>query len=597
MKPKTIIDLFYEPISNRSRNDALMFKQNEVYSSYSSEEVRLHTECLATGLINAGLSPGDKVALISENRPEWLFSDIAVLLCHAISVPIYPTLTAAQLEELLNDCSAKFIIVSTMDQLAKVEEIQDKLSSLQLTIVMDLENSICEEVQSLKKIIKKGKTSSILQLNQMSKLRSSINPDDIATIIYTSGTTGPPKGVMLSHTNIVSNVIGSSKVLEFDRNDRVLSFLPLSHIFERMFDYLIFFKGVSLAYAENIEKVPQNMLEVHPTVVACVPRFFEKLHNKIIETRQNNTGLKRIIVEWAFKIGSEYSRCTLQKIPISCCLSINQWLSKRLVFSKLNEKLGGRIRFFISGGAPLDKNLAEFFHSAGFLILEGYGLTETSPVISVNRPKKFKFGTVGLPLSGLELKIASDGEILTKGPSVMLGYYNRDPETKKVLKDEWFHTGDIGSVDGDGFLSITDRKKDLIVTAGGKKVAPQWLERLLKGNPFFLNAVVFGDKKPFISGIVVPNEEMLIDYAKQNQIPFSSYSELVESEIIRKFLFDEVGRSTKQLASFEKLKAIIVTEKDFSLELGEVTPTLKVRRKVIEQKFIKEIEAIYSVKR
>ena len=597
MNPKTIIDLFYEPVSNRSRNDALMFKKNEVYSSYSSEEVRLHSECLAAALMSAGLCPGDRVALVSENRPEWFFSDIAILLCHAINVPIYPTLPASQLEELLNDCSAKFIIVSNKDQLGKVEEIQHNLLSLELTIVMDLDKSNSDKVQGLKHLLKKGRTSSPLQLNQISELKRSINPDDIATIIYTSGTTGPPKGVMLSHSNIVSNVMASSKVLEFDRDDRVLSFLPLSHIFERMFDYLIFFKGVSLAYAENIEKVPQNMLEVHPTVVACVPRFFEKLYNKITQTRKSNTGLKKNIAEWAFKIGSEYSHRSLQNEHISFFLSINQWLAKKLVFSKLKEKLGGRIRFFISGGAPLDKHLGEFFHAAGFLILEGYGLTETSPVISVNRPKKFRFGTVGLPLSGLELKIASDGEILTKGPSVMMGYYNKDLETNEVLKDGWFHTGDIGSLDADGFLSITDRKKDLIVTAGGKKVAPQRLERLLKGNPVFLNAVIFGDKKPFITGIVVPNQEILIDYAKTNQIAFSSYSELVKSEIIKTFLFNEVERSTRQLASFEKLKAIIVTENDFSLDLGEVTPTLKVRRKIIEQKFIKELKAIYVVNR
>ena len=596
MKPKTIIDLFYDPIVTRARTDAILYKKNDLYCSFSSESVRLQTEWLASGLVKVGLEPGDRVALLSENRPEWLFSDIAILLCQAINVPLYPTLPATQLEELLNDCKAKFIIVSTIEQLNKVKQIQDNLPFLKMKIVMDLKSSESENLRNLDDLFRIGKDSNVCQINQTNKIRSGIKKDDIATIIYTSGTTGPPKGVMLSHSNIVSNVLASSKVLKFDRDDRVLSFLPLSHIFERMFDYLIFFKGVSLAYAENIESVPKNMFEVQPTVVACVPRFFEKLHDRILETRQNNTGFKRMIAEWAFKVGSDHAYLFLQNNRINKFLSIKYWLATKIVFSKLKNKLGGRVRYFISGGAPLDKHLAEFFFSIGFLILEGYGLTETSPVISVNRPDKFKFGTVGLPLSELKVKISDDGEILTKGPSVMYGYYKKERETQEVLQDGWLHTGDIGSLDQDGFLIITDRKKDLIVTAGGKKVAPQRLEMLLKSNPIFKNAIVVGDKKPFISGIVVPNAEMVTTYAKNNNVNFSTYSELVRSPIIQKFLLGEVEQSTKELASFEKLKAIIVSERDFSLDLGEITPTLKVRRGVVEKKFRKEIEAIYAVK-
>lgn len=594
MAPQTIVDLFDEAVNHKSRPDALRVKRDGDFQPLSSAEVRGQVQGLVAGLSNLGAEPGDRIALLSENRPEWLVSDIAILSAGAINVPVYPTLPSNQIEGLLNDAGVKIIILSSSEQLEKIREIESKIPSLQATVVMDLEEPESDSLRGFAGLRSEGEQAWQRDPDGYLKVRQGIGPQDVATIIYTSGTTGPPKGVMLSHANIVANVLELSRVFDFDHTDSVLSLLPLSHIFERVAHYLMFYCGVSIAYAESIEKVPINMQEVQPTVVACVPRFFEKLHARVMESRQLSTGLKRMLSDWAFGVGERHTRHILQGTAPPRGLAFQRFLASKIVFAKLQQRLGGRLRFFISGGAPLDPSLAEFFLSAGILILEGYGLTETSPVIAVNLPNRFRFGTVGQPLPGLEARIAEDGEVLTRGPSVMLGYYNRPEETREVIKDGWFHTGDIGHLDPDGFLKITDRKKDLIVTAGGKNVAPQPIERLLKASPVLLNAVVLGDKRPYLCALVVPDPESVTDHARELGLSFESYGELLQSPQIGEFLLNAVAKSAAGLASFETVKKVVPVEKDFTIEDGELTPTLKVKRRVVEKRFKNEIEALYA---
>lgn len=594
MAPQTIVDLFEEAVTHKSRTDALLVKRKDNFQPLSSVEVRSQVQGMVAGLMDLGVEGGDRIALLSENRPEWLVSDIAILSAGAINVPVYPTLPSNQIEGLLNDAGVKIIILSTAEQLEKIREIQSKVPTLQATVVMDLEEPESDSLRSFANLQDQGRKAWQRDPAAYLKVRQGIDPQDVATIIYTSGTTGPPKGVMLSHANIVANLLELSRVFEFDHKDRVLSLLPLSHIFERVAHYLMFYCGVSIAYAESIEKVPINMQEVQPTVVACVPRFFEKLYDRVMESRQLTTGLKRALSDWAFGVGERHTRHILQGTTPPPGLAFQRFLASKIVFAKLQQRIGGRLRFFISGGAPLDPRLAEFFLSAGILILEGYGLTETSPVIAVNNPNRYRFGTVGPPLPGLEVRIADDGEVLTRGPSVMLGYYNRPDETREVIQDGWFHTGDIGHLDPDGFLKITDRKKDLIVTAGGKNVAPQPIERLLKASPAVLNAVVLGDKRPYLCALVVPNPDVVTDHARGRGLSFGSYGELLQTPQIREFLMNAVENSTAGLASFETVKKIIPVEKDFTIEDGELTPTLKVKRRIVEKRFKDQIEALYE---
>ena len=594
MTPQTIIDLFDEAVKRKSRPDALRVKRGEDFQALSSEEVRSQVQGVVAGLMNLGVEPGDRIALLSENRPEWLVSDIAILSAGAINVPIYPTLPAAQIEGLLNDAGVKTIILSTPEQLEKIREIQSRVPSLQTMVVMDLEEPDSEGLLGFDTLRVNGKSAWQSDPARYQEARNRVRSEDVATIIYTSGTTGSPKGVMLSHANIVANVLGLFQIFHFDETDSALSFLPLSHIFERTADYLLFYCGVSIAYAESIETVPVNMQEIRPTVVASVPRFFEKVHDRVEESRKLSSGLKRRLTDWAFGVGRRYTRHVLDGTHPPVGLAWQRSLASKIVYAKLQQRLGGRLRFFFSGGAPLDARLGEFFLSVGIQILEGYGLTETSPVIAVNRQNRFRFGTVGPALPGVEVKIAEDGEILTRGPSVMLGYYRKPEETQQALHGGWFHTGDIGHMDEDGFLNITDRKKDLIVTAGGKNVAPQPIERLLKSSPVLLNAVVLGDKRPYLCALVVPNPETITDHAREQGLSFESYGDLLQSPPIQEFLVNAVEKSTAGLASFETVKKVIPVEKDFTIEDGELTPTLKVKRRIVEKRFKNEIEALYA---
>ena len=591
---ETLVDLLEHACGTYRKPNALQVRRSGVYQPISSEELRNSVQEIGAGLAKLGIRKGDRVALISENRPEWAIADQGILSIGAINVPFYVTLPSAQIAELLHDSEASAIIVSTHVQLDKVLSIASAVPSLRQIVVMDVVSGAPPQVMRFATLQEIGRTALAENGAAYQAMRREVAPEDVASIIYTSGTTGASKGVMLTHRNILTNVLDCAEVFDLSASDVTLSFLPLCHIFQRTVDYLMLYCGVSIAYAESFETVPQNLQEVHPTAVSSVPRFFEKMYGRINEAVRSSPLQKQKLMAWALGVGKDYSQRVLRKDPVPGVLKLKHALADRLVFAKLRGKLGGRLRFFISGGAPLDKELAEFFFSVGVMILEGYGLTETSPVIAVNRQHSLKLGTVGQALRHVEVKIAEDGEILTRGPAVMLGYYKREAETREAMAGGWFHTGDIGSLDSEGFLKVTDRKKDLIVTASGKNVAPQKIEGLLKMNPYFVNVVAVGDKRPFISALVVPNADKLKAQAEFMGLSSWNYSELLRAPAIKEFLLAQIQTATGDLAPFEQIKRIQLLENDFTIAAGELTPKMSVRRRFVEAKYKDLIDQIYG---
>ena len=588
---ETIGQLFLNTIASYPKPDILLYKDKGRYTPISSDEFGRRVRHFALGLKSLGCKPGDKVVILSENCPEWVIADFANLSLGAVTVPIYPTLVPQQVRYIISDSDAAFVICSSPDLWKKVDEIKKDLPKVAHFISFQPEAP--PGVLSLPALMEKGRQFDQDNPGAYEKSVQSVKSSDLASIIYTSGTTGVPKGVMLTHANFISNVTTLVSIVQFGHPDYVLSFLPLSHVLERMVHFAFLSKGCSMAYAESVETVADNLLEVRPHIMVSVPRLFEKLYAKVMDAVLAGSGLKKKIFYWAIKIGNDYGKKTLQKQKIGRFLRFKRGLAHKLVFSKILEKTGGRVRFFVSGGAPLSKDIADFFYTLGLVVLEGYGLTETAPVIAVNTFEQLKFGTVGKPIPGVEVKIAPDGEILVKGPNVMKGYYKKEAETREAFEGGWFHTGDIGHLDDDGYLVITDRKKDLIITAGGKNVAPQPIENVLKRNPYIVNAVVIGGRRKFISAIIAPNLEKLEAYAKQNGVAYIDARELVAKEAIQQFLLDEIDRATPHLAPYEKIRKILVLDRDFAVELEEMTPTLKVRRSLVEEKFKDLIDSLY----
>jgi len=589
---ETISRLFLNTIKSYPKPDILLSKEKGSYVSISTEEFGRRVKHLSLGLKNLGCRSGDKVIILAENSPQWMMADFANLSLGAVTVPIYPTLVPEQIRYIIDDSDAKFVLCSSPTLWQKVEAVKKDLSKV--VHFVSFERDAPPGTLSLGELLAEGRKLDEGNPGDFEKMALAVKPEDIASIIYTSGTTGTPKGVMLTHGNFMSNIKTLASIIQFGHPDYVLSFLPLSHVLERMVTLAFLFKGCSIGYAESIETVAENLLEVRPQIMVSVPRLFEKLYGKIMDNVLLGSALKRKIFFWAVRVGTECGRRSLQKKKVSRALRFKKKIAHKLVFSKILEKTGGRVRFFVSGGAPLSKDIAEFFYAIGLVVLEGYGLTETSPVISVNTFEDIRFGTVGKPIPGLKVKIAGDGEILVKGPNVMKGYYKKEAETREVFdEDGWFHTGDIGHLDSDGFLVITDRKKDLIVTAGGKNIAPQLIENLLKRNPYIANAVVVGSGRKFISALIVPTQEKLEEYAQRNRIAYAEAKDLIGREEIKKFMFDEVERSTPNLAPYEKVKKIILLERDFEIEKEELTPTLKVKRNKVEEKFKGLIDSLY----
>ena len=590
----TIPVLFFDQAACLHHKPLFWVKRQGRYQPITWDQARDTVQALSAFLLNCHVAPGERIIILSENRPEWGLADLAIQAIGAWTVPIYPSLTEREILHIAQDCEPVLGIVSSAEHAQKFRALREQLPSLRLVIVMDplVLEPPCE--QSWTEAVRQGRALVERFQELLGQRLQLLRPNDTATLIYTSGTTGEPKGVMLSHGNFLSNVASCLKALPIHASDRHLSFLPLSHVFERMAGwYLMLAVGASVAYAETMDTIPQNMLEVRPTIMLGVPRFFEKLAWRIQEGVRHAPPHQRRIIEWALSVGQQAShyQCNRARLPLG--LRLQHAAATWLVLSKITHRLGGRLRFFVSGGAPLAKAIGEFFYSLGIVILEGYGLTETSPVITANRLHAMKFGTVGLPIEGVEVRIAADGEILTRGPHVMEGYYRKPQETQAVIADGWFHTGDIGSFDEEGFLSITDRKKDLIKTAGGKFVAPQKLEQLFVADPYIAQALIYGDREPYCVALIVPNLERLAEYAKAQGLCCASLRELVSSPQIHAFVWNRVQALQRDLASFEQVKAIALLDHEFSQAAGELTPTLKAKRATIAARYQDVLHRLY----
>jgi long-chain acyl-CoA synthetase len=589
---QTLSQLFLHTVKSFPKDDFMLFKEEGVYKPLSTHEFASRVKHLSLGLRNLGFGSGDKLVILSWNRPEWIITDLACLCLGGITVPIYISLTPEQIKYIIDDSDATVVVCENQELWKKVEAVKRGLTKV--THYITFEKGAPAGVLTLSEVQEQGKRIDKENSLLFEKLATDVKPDDIATIIYTSGTTGPPKGAMLTHSNLVSNVQTCSDLFDFSDKHTVLSFLPLTHVLERFAMYAYFLNGMTIGFAESLETLAENLLEVRPHHMVNVPRALERIYSRIIDNVLTYSSLKKKIFFWAVEVGKKYGRKKILKQPIPKILQIKRNLANKLVFSKIYEKTGGRVRYFLCGGAALSRDIAEFFYSIGLTICEGYGLTETSPVISVNTLENLRFGTVGKPIPGVEVKIAADGEILTKGPNVMKGYYRKEEATQEAFEGGWFHTGDIGHFDEDGFLVITDRKKDILVTSGGKNVAPQPIEGLLKLNPFIVNAVVVGDGRKFISALIVPDFEKLEQYAKSRNIPFDSRQELIQKEEIVDFILAEVDRSTPHLASFEKIKKVALLERDFEIGEGEMTPSYKVKRNIVEKKYKPMIDSFYK---
>jgi long-chain acyl-CoA synthetase len=584
MSLQTLNDVFFAVVE-RENPKAMLQRREEVWVPLSSAAIYQRVTGAASALRAWGIGRGDRVAILSENRPEWTIADFASLLLGAVTVPIYATLTAEQTAHILRDSGARVIFVSTEIQLQKVLSIRQQ-TPVETVVVMDpVEVSGAVRMQDLAPEIRQ---SAQLDPHLETNARS-VTPDDLATIIYTSGTTGTPKGVMLTHGNMASNLACSLADFAVRSGDVSISFLPLSHVTARHVDFALLYRGVTLAYLPFVTQLPRALLEVRPTIFVAVPRVYEKIH---FQTEQKATGFPNSsFYRWALSVGREHrSEVLAGQTP-----ETHAWkLANRLLYSKVRAGMGGRIETFISGGAPLGRELAEWYADIGIRIYEGYGLTETSPVIAVNAPQAHKIGTVGKPLPNLEVRIASDGEVLVRGPSVFKQYWNKPKETAEAFVDGWFKTGDIGNLDADGFLSITDRKKDLIKTSGGKFIAPQPIENSLKHNSLIAEAVVLGEKRKFPSVLISPNFPLLEDWARAHEMTFSSRAELVAYPEIRGLYEGIVEELNQNLARFEKLKRVILVADEFSAEDGTLTASMKLRRKVVAERYQSRIDEMYE---
>lgn len=585
MQIRTLSELFLE-VARRDKPACLMVKEGGSYRTLSTREFAHNVRALARALDRAGIRPGDRIALMAENGPHWPTVDFAVAALGAVLVPIYPTLLPDGAAYIARDSGARWLFVQGEERLRGLLEVRANMPSVERIVGIQASDS-SQEIGELADLVREGEGGSIEEFESWC---GRARPEDLATLIYTSGTTGEPKGVMLTHHNLISNVLASCQVLGLKGDYVALSFLPLSHSFERIVDYCYFHVGVTIAYAESVQTVGQNLLEVRPHVFVSVPRVFEKVLARIQENVRAQGGLKAALFRWAMATGRKNLDRRLRREPVSFSCR----LADRLVFSKLRERLGGRFVFAVSGGAPLARETAEFFWSAGLPIYEGYGLTETSPVISVNQAEAVKLGTVGRPIPGVEVRIAEDGEILARGPNLMQGYYNRPKDTAEVIDpDGWFHTGDIGTLDADGFLSITDRKKELIVNAYGKNIAPAPIENALKQSRWVAQAVLIGDRRQYVTALLVPDFEVLRAWAKSQGLALED-AELVRHPELLRLVGEDVEAVNRGLARYEQVRSWTLLARDFSIESGELTPKMSVKRRVVQQKYAAEIEKLYE---
>ncbi len=587
MEIKRVFDLLKHYQQNNPRPDALVTKVNGQWKNYSTNDFVDYVDHLSYGLANIGINKDDKIAIISNNRPEWNFADYASQQCGAISVPVYPTISLHDLIFILNDAQVKLVFVSSADLHQKVAEAAKQAPSVKFIYSF---NQI-ESVAHWTELYENGKKSPAEE--KIETIKSQIDGHDLLTILYTSGTTGTPKGVMLSHNNLLSNSFASQYLCPFQKEWKALSFLPLNHVYERMLNTLYIYLGLGIYYAESLETIGDNLKEVKPQVFATVPRLLEKVYDKIVAKGHEQTGIKKTLFFWAFDLGLKYELNGANGWWYEMQLAI----ANKLVFSKWREALGGNVTAAVSGGAALQPRLARVFNAAKIVVLEGYGLTETSPVVAVNsfKPNGIMFGTVGEVIDGVTVKIAEDGEILVKGPNVMLGYYNRPDATAEVIDTEgWFHTGDIGKFIDNRYLKITDRKKEIFKTSGGKYIAPIMIENKLKESPYIEQALVVGENQKFAAALIVPAFAAIKDYCSKQQIAYNTHDDLINNKAIIDLINTAVEEANQTLAPYETIKKVILMNREWTIENGEMTPKLSLKRKVIIEANKTQIDKMFS---
>ena len=594
-EPQTLIDVFTRAARQHNRPDALNYKSDGRWLSVSSDEMLSRAKHIAAGLHAIGIRHGDRVALLSDSRVEWTLTDAGCLFAGAVDVPIYPTLTPPQVSYILRDSGSSALFLANREKFLELKNILGECPHVEHVIFFDAEGVTEADGLTLAQLEQKGRELEQNDPGLIDRMAAETTRDDLATIIYTSGTTGEPKGVMLTHENLVSNLIDSCGHLEIGEEDTVLSVLPLSHVYERQAMYMYLHHGMAVYFAESLQTIAPNLREVRPTIVVGVPRMFEKIYQRIRERAAEAGKLKVRLLAWSVAVGSEYADRFSKRQPIPATLKLKHRLAMKLVFSKWHEAFGGRIRLLLSGGAALSEELARIYIGAGIPIIQGYGLTETSPVVTASSLDDYRVGTVGRAIPHVEIRTAEDGEIEVRGPNVMRGYYNKPEETQTAFtEDGWFKTGDIGTIDADGFLRITDRKKELFKTSGGKYIAPAPIEQAIKGSRFVNQVVLVGSERKFPAALIVPVWEQLESYCKLKGIEVQSRSEMCRHPRIIDLLQRQIDALTPNLARYEKIKKVALLEDEFTIESGELTPTLKIKRRVIDEKYRDVIEQLYA---
>jgi len=593
--PSTLVDVFTEVARKHKRPDTLNYKQDGRWIQMSSGEMMKRAQSIAAGLHAIGVQPGDRVALLSESRVEWTLTDAGSIFARTIDVPIYPTLTPPQVRYILNDSGACVLFIENRAKFDELKEVLGECPEVKHVIFFEAEGVAPENGLTLAQLEEKGRELEQREPGHIARAAEQTQPDDLATIIYTSGTTGEPKGVMLTHSNLVSNLIDSGGHLEFGERDIALSVLPLSHVFERQAMYMYLHEGMAVYFAESLQTIGPNLREVRPTILVGVPRIFEKIYARMRERAAEAGKLTSALMAWSISVARETAVYMLAHRPIPPFLKLKHSIASKLVFEKWKRAFGGRIRLLVSGGAALPEELSYIYIGAGIPIVQGYGLTETSPVITTSQIEDNRVGTVGKAIPNVDIRIAEDGEIEVRGPNIMRGYYNKPEETSKVFtSDGWFKTGDIGMLDEDGFLRITDRKKELFKTSGGKYISPQPIEQAIKGSRFVNQVVLIGAERKFPAALIVPVWEQLESYCKLKGIQVNSRSELCRHPRILDLMQRQIDALTPNLAKYERIKKVALLENEFTQEGGELTPTLKVKRRVIDQKYRDVIERLYQ---
>jgi long-chain acyl-CoA synthetase len=593
-EPTTLVEVFEHVPRVHPRSDTLNYKRDGHWISISAGEMLQRVRWIAAGLCTLGLKRGDRVAILSESRPEWVLTDAACMFATAIDVPIYPTLTPPQVRYILKDCGARVLLIQNEEKFLHVREVLGECPEIEQVVFFEKPSAEIRGI-SLAELEERGQQVDQSQAELIDKAAHEIKPEDLATIIYTSGTTGEPKGVMLTHENLVSNLIDSSSHLQFVHDDSVLSVLPLSHVLERMAMYMYLYHGMATYFGESLDTIGPNLREVKPTIFVGVPRIFEKIVGRVREKTAEKGRLNVAILNWSVAVAKDYAKLATAHLKIPAGLEWKRKLADKLIFSKLRTALGGRIRLLVSGGAALPEDLALLYIGAGLPIVQGYGLTETSPVITAGMMEDNRVGTVGKPIRNVEVRIASDGEIETRGPHIMRGYYNKPEATSAVFtEDGWFKTGDIGTIDKDGFLRITDRKKELFKTSGGKYIAPQPIEQMIKGSSFVNQVVLIGNGRKFPAALIVPNWERVESYAQLKGIKVANHAEMCRHPRIIDVIQRQVEGLTTELAQYERVKKVALLENELTIDGGELTPTLKVKRRVVDEKYRDTIDALYA---